>query len=342
MINSRFYKKSNPYKLLEIIKLLDKDLISVPNNYEDILINDVKSIEEAGIGDISFLSNNKYLQQLQTTNASCCIVPDNIQENSNNKVILLKAKNPYFAYAKLIDLFYKRAKLYPNKIMPSAYISDFATIGNNCYIGHNVVIEDNVQIGDDSVIESGSFIDHGVVIGKRAMICSNVSISYSTIGDYVVILSGARIGQDGFGFATDKGVHKKIFHTGIVKIGNNVEIGANTTIDRGSVNDTIIEDLARIDNLVQIGHNVVIGKGAIVVAQVGISGSTKIGSYCALGGQAGLDGHLTIGDQAQVAAQAGVMKDVEASTAVGGSPAVPIKEWLKQTVVLRQLINKDK
>lgn len=340
MINSRFYKKSNPYKLSEIIKLLDKDLISAPDNYEDILINDVKSLEESGSGDISFLSNIKYLYQLEKTKASCCIVPDNMQENLNDKIILLKAKNPYFVYSKLIDLFYKRAKTYLSKITPSAYIADSAIIGANCYIGHNVVIEDNVQIGDDSIIESNSFIDHGVIIGKRAMIHSNVSISYSIIGDDVVILSGARIGQDGFGFATDKGIHKKIFHIGTVKIGNNVEIGANATIDRGSVNDTIIEDLARIDNLVQIGHNVVIGKGSIVAAQVGISGSTKIGSYCALGGQAGLAGHLTIGDQAQVAAQAGVMKDVEASTAVGGSPAVPVKEWLKQTVVLRQLMDK--
>lgn len=342
MINSRFYTKSNPYKLSEVIKLIDKDLISPPDNYEDLLINDVKSLKEAGSGDISFLSNIKYLQQLQNTKASCCIVLDNIQEDPSNKVILLKTKNPYFVYTKLIDLFYKRAKSYPNKIMPTAYVSSSAIIGANCYIGHNVVIEDNVQIGDDSIIESGSFIDHGVVIGKRAMVCSNVSISYSLIGDDVVILSGARIGQDGFGFATDKGVHKKIFHTGIVKIGDNVEIGSNTTIDRGSLNDTIIEDLARIDNLVQIGHNVTIGKGTVVVAQVGVSGSTKIGAYCALGGQAGFAGHITIGDQAQVAAQAGVMKDVAPSSAVGGSPAVPIKEWLKQTVVLRQLMNKDK
>ncbi|MCC8417195.1 MAG: UDP-3-O-(3-hydroxymyristoyl)glucosamine N-acyltransferase [Rickettsia endosymbiont of Bryobia graminum] len=342
MIYSRFYKKSNPYKLSEIVKLLDSHLIPLPNNYDDILINDIKSLEEAGNGDLSFLSNIKYLPQLQKTKASCCIVLDNLQEDPNSKVILLKTKNPYFVYTKLIELFYKRAKSYPNKIMPSAYISDSAVIGDNCYIGHNVVIEDNVQIGDNSIIESGSFIDYGVIIGKRAMIYSNVSISYSTMGDDVVILSGARIGQDGFGFATDKGVHKKIFHTGTVKIGSNVEIGSNVTIDRGSLNDTIIGDLVRIDNLVQIGHNVIIGKGTIVVAQVGVSGSTKIGSYCALGGQAGLAGHLTIGDQAQITAQAGVMKDVDPSAIVGGSPAVPIKEWLKQTVVLRQLMSQNK
>lgn len=340
MSNSQFYQKTSPYKLAEIIKLIGKDLVSLPTNYEDILIHDIKSLKEAGAQDISFLINNKYLPQLHETSAACCIVPANIVYPSSNRTILLKAKNPHFVYTTLVNLFYKPIKHYPRKIMPSAYIAETATIGANCYIGHNVVIEDNVVIGDNSIIESGTFIDYGVTIGDRAMIYSNVSISYSIIGEDVVILPGARIGQDGFGFSTENGIHYKIFHTGIVKIGNNIEIGSNTTIDRGTQNDTIIEDLCRIDNLVQIGHNVIIGKGSIIVAQVGISGSTKLGSYCALGGQVGLAGHITIGDKAQVAAQAGVMQDVQPGSVVGGSPALPIKEWLRQAVILKQLASK--
>jgi UDP-3-O-[3-hydroxymyristoyl] glucosamine N-acyltransferase len=336
MINPRFYKKSASYKLSEIIKLIGAEILYS----SDLLIHDIKQLEEADVGDISFLSNSKYITQFQNTKASCCIVPENFSQESNNGTMLLKVKNPYFFYAKLVDLFYSKAKTYPNKIMPSAYISDSATIGNNCYIGHNVVIEDYAIIGDNCVIESGTFIDYGVVIGNRALIYSNVSISYSMIGDDVVILAGAKIGQDGFGFATDKGIHKKIFHTGMVKIGNNVEIGSNTTIDRGSMNDTVIGDLCRIDNLVQVGHNAIIGRGSIIVAQTGISGSTTIGAYCALGGQAGLSGHIVLGDKVQVAAKAGVMKDVEPGVTVGGCPAVPIRDWHRQSIVIKQLIKK--
>ncbi len=336
MMHSRFYKKSGPCKLSEIIKLIDAKVVCS----DDLLIHDIKSLEEANDGDVSFLSNNKYIAQFRNTKASCCIVPENFLHEFNNKITLLKVKNPYFAYAQLVDLFYSKAKIYPNKISQSAYISNSATIGNNCYMGHNVVIEDHVIIGNNCIIESGTVIDYGVMIGNGALIHSNVSISYSIIGDNVVILAGAKIGQDGFGFATDNGVHKKIFHTGIVKIGNNVEIGSNTTIDRGSVNDTVIEDLCKIDNLVQIGHNTVIGRGSIVVAQVGISGSTKIGAYCILGGQSGLSGHITLGDQVHVAAQSGVIKNVEQGVTVGGYPAVPIKDWHKQSVIMKHCVNR--
>jgi len=340
MINERFYKNSGPYKLSKIIKLIKEQILPVADDCEDILVHNIRSLENANANDISCLNNSKYLEQFHATKAGICIVPADFAEKNVNTAILLKAKNPYFVYAKLIDLFYSKAKTYPSKIMSSAYIADSALVGNNCYIGHNVVIEANAIIGDDCIIEAGSFIDVGVVIGNRALIFSNVSISYSIIGDDAIILPGARIGQDGFGFATDQGVHHKILHTGIVKIGNNVEIGANSTIDRGSINDTIIEDMCRIDNLVQIGHNVTIDKGSIIVAQVGIAGSSKIGKYCALGGQVGVAGHVVIGDKAQVAAQGGVAQDIAPGMIVGGSPTVPIRDWHKQSIILKQLISK--
>lgn len=340
MINERFYKNSGPYKLSEIIELIRDHIIPVADNYKDILVNNIRSLEEASTNDISCLNNSKYLEQFHVSKSGVCIVPADFAEKTVNTAILLKAKNPYFVYAKLIDLFYSKAKTYPSKIMPSAYIANSARVGNNCYIGHNVVIEENAVIGDDCIIEAGSFIDAGVVIGSRALIYSNVSISYSIIGDDAVILPGARIGQDGFGFATEQGVHHKILHTGVVRIGNNVEIGANSTIDRGSINDTIIEDMCRIDNLVQIGHNVIIDKGAIMVAQVGIAGSSKVGKYCALGGQVGVAGHVVIGDKAQVAAQGGVAQDIAPGMIVGGSPTVPIRDWHKQSIIMKQLISK--
>jgi UDP-3-O-[3-hydroxymyristoyl] glucosamine N-acyltransferase len=341
-VDERFHKISGVYKITEIANFIgcnvDYDTFS-----EDEIIYGISSLTDATSGSISFLSNKKYLGELKTTKASACIVPENIGAGiAPPSVALLKAKNPYFAYAKLVDIFYSNAKHYKPSIHRSASIASSARIGKNCYIGPNVVVEDRAIIGDDAIIEAGVFIDHGVVIGNRAKIYNSVSISYSIIGDDVIILPGARIGQDGFGFATEAGLHYKIYHTGRVIVGNNVEIGANTTIDRGSMHDTVIEDLCRIDNLVQIGHNVAIGRGSILVAQVGIAGSSKIGKYCALGGQVGISGHVKIGDMVQIAGQGGVMQNVDDGAILGGSPAVPIRDWHRQSIIMRKLVKESK
>lgn len=341
MVDSRFYKNLGPHKLSKIIEYLDSSIekLDIP---QDIVIQNIKPLDIASNSDISFLANYKYNDLLKTTKAAVIIVPKDLTLETNHQAILLRSQNPYFAYSKLTQYFYKSAFDYSALISESAQIAASATIGKNCYIGHNVVIEDNVVVGDNSIIKAGSFIDAGVTIGKNNCIYSNVSISYSIIGDNNVIFPGAKIGQDGFGFATEKGEHHKIFHTGLVRIGNNVEIGANTTIDRGSSGDTVIEDLCRIDNLVQIGHNVKIGKGSIIVAQVGIAGSSIIGKYCALGGQVGVAGHLNIGDYSQVAGQGGVTADIEPKAIVGGTPAIAIKEWHRQSIIMKRLLQKEK
>jgi len=337
MSDRKFYINNGPFNLSQIAELI---ACQITEQEGKLLIHNVVSLADATEKDLTFLNNDKYLKNIENTKAAACIVSESFAHTYPQNMIILKAKNPYFAYAKLVDLFYSPAKTYHQK--PSAYISSSAKIGKNCYIGHNAVIEDEVEIGDDSIIEAGSFIDYGVQIGKRAKIYSGVSISNSIIGDDVVILPGARIGQDGFGFATERGAHKKIYHIGRVLIGNDVEIGAGSTIDRGSMKDTIIEDFCRIDNLVQIGHNVLIKRGTILVAQVGIAGSSTIGSYCALGGQVGIAGHVTITDQVQIAGQGGVMQDINEPGIMGGSPAVPIRDWHKQTILLRKLINEKR
>jgi UDP-3-O-[3-hydroxymyristoyl] glucosamine N-acyltransferase len=339
MSESRFYQNLGPFKLEKISSIIG---ISLPDSESNILIHNVKSLKEATNNDITFLSNEKYTSLVTNSKAAACLVPLDFVAEPATKTILLRVNNPYYSYALLVDLFYSSAKQTKEWISPSAFIAKSAKIGKNCYIGHNVVIEENVEIGDDSVIQSGSFIDYGVKIGHHARIDSNVSISYSIIGDDVVILPGARIGSDGFGFATYQGVHKKIYHTGLVLIGNNVEIGANSTIDRGSMKNTIIEDLCRIDNLVQVAHNAHIKKGTILVAQVGIAGSSVIGSYCALGGQVGVAGHITIANNVQIAGQGGVIQDIKESGIMGGTPAVPIRDWHKQTIILKKLINAKK
>lgn len=335
MINRKFHKIS---KSLSLGFIAEATGCIVENDHENLVIECVKPLDEAGGGSLTFLNNKKYLSQFEETKASACIVPMDIAVKTSSKIALLRSKNPYLSYAKAVDLFYSPAKNYSSKISPSAIIASSAKIGRNCYIGHNVVIEEEAIIGDDCIIEAGTFIDYGVVIGDRAKIYSNVSISFSIIGDDVVILAGARIGQDGFGFASFAGVHHKIYHSGAVLIGNDVEIGANTTIDRGSLNDTVISDLCRIDNLVQIGHNVQIGKGSIIVAQVGIAGSSKIGNYCALGGQVGISGHLTIADKVQIAGQGGVIQNIKQEGAIlGGTPTVPLRDWHKQSIIMKKL-----
>jgi UDP-3-O-[3-hydroxymyristoyl] glucosamine N-acyltransferase len=338
-MENRFHRNSGPYTLAFIAEYLNATL---PETAKDILIKNIRSIGEASTGDITFIDNPKYLRQLDASKATACIVTENPFVTKNKNVILLKVKNPYYAYSRLVALFYSPKQDYAPGIASSAYVAPSAKIGNNCHIGHNAVIEKDVIIGDDCVIGSGTVIEQGVIIGKRAMIYSTVSISYAEIGDDVVILPGARIGQDGFGFATEAGVHKKIYHTGKVVIGNNVEIGANTTVDRGSMSNTVIGDLCRIDNLVQIAHSVKLGQGSVIVAQVGIAGSTEIGNYCVLGGQVGIAGHLKIAAGSKFAGQSGVMKDVEVTGDFGGSPSMPIKDWHRQTVVLKNLTEEMK
>ncbi len=338
MAEKFFYSNSGPHTLQKIATAIGCEISKTDAEKE---FYEIKSLSEAEPSSLSFLSNKKYIEDYKKSKAGACIVPYNFENISTNNTILLRAHNPYYSYAKALDLFYSKARRIVSQITPSAYVSSSAKIGKNCYIGHNVVIEDEVEIGDNSVIESGTFIDFGVKVGLAARIDSNVSISHAIIGDNVVILAGARIGQDGFGFATDKGIHKKIYHIGRVLIGNDVEIGTNSCIDRGSMNDTVIEDFCRIDNLVQIGHNAHVKKGAILVAQVGIAGSSTIGSYCALGGQVGVAGHITIADGVQIAGQGGVIQDIKEPGIMGGTPAVPIRDWHRQSIIMKKLV-KDK
>ena len=336
MIDTRFYFSKSPYSIIEIAKHIECELVAGPLASKDLSISNITTLELAESSDLTFLSNKKYENAFRMTRAGACIISNDYNGTLPQNTQLLKSNNPYLAYAKAIDLFYDILKPEAGDAIHSS-----VKLGKNCRIGHNVVIESGVEIGDNARIGAGTFIGHGVKVGNNARIDSNVSIGYSIIGNDVVILPGARIGQDGFGFATSNGKHRKILHVGRVLIGNDVEIGANTTIDRGGILDTVISDGCRIDNLVQIGHNVYIGKGSIIVAQVGIAGSSKVGKYCALGGQVGVSGHVNIADKVQVAGQGGIIQDVtESGIILGGSPAVPIKDWHRQSIFLRNLSGK--
>jgi UDP-3-O-[3-hydroxymyristoyl] glucosamine N-acyltransferase len=237
--------------------------------------------------------------------------------------------------------------LYPHPtptggVHPTAVIASTARIGERCTIGAYTVIGEHVIIGEDGHVDSHSVIDDHVHIGKCARIFSHVTISCAHIGDYVLIKPGTRIGQQGFGFHMDENGHFDVPQLGTVQIGHHVQIGSKTTIDRGSFGITNIGHGVRIDNLVQIAHNVDIGDQSVLVAQVGVAGSTRLGRFVIAAGQVGIAGHLNIGNGVRIAAQSGLMRDVADGETVAGSPAVSVRDWHKQTVALQRMAQAKK
>jgi len=301
----------------EIAKIVDGEVVGDKN----VVVTGICGIKEAEEGDLTFIANPKYLSLVEKTRASAIITSYEIGEAPKP---IIKTKNPSLAFARMVSL------LAPNEVIHPKGIDDRAVIGKNVKIGKNVaiqpyaIIEDEASIGDNSVIYAGVYIGHHTKIGKEVLIYPNVAIRERVeIGDRVIIHSGTVIGSDGFGFATVKGVHHKIPQIGTVKIEDDVEIGANVTIDRARFGETKVGRGTKIDNLVQIAHNVSIGKNCIIVAQTGISGSTKVGERVICAGQSGIVGHIEIGDDAVIAAQAGVTKSVPKNACVSGYPAKP-------------------
>ena len=290
-----------------------------------VLITGVSGIKEAVCGEITFLANPKYLPLLSTTAASAIIISKETQAPATKNVI--RVANPSLAFAKVVALLNPDETKHFKGVHASALLGKDVLLGKNTAIGAYVVVEDGAQIGDNSVIYPGCFIGRGVKIGNSVLIYPNVSIRERiSIGNNVIIHSGAVIGSDGFGFVEVNGRHHKVPQVGTVEICDDVEIGANVTIDRARFDKTIIGRGTKIDNLVQIAHNVVIGENCLIMAQVGISGSTIIGNNVILAGQAGLVGHITVGDNAIVTAQSGVSKSIPAGAMFAGYPARPFLE----------------
>jgi UDP-3-O-[3-hydroxymyristoyl] glucosamine N-acyltransferase len=252
---------------------------------------------------------------------------------------LLIARDPYKAFARAAQAFYPATQPTPRRA-PTAIIDPGASVPPDCDIADHVVIEAGVRLGARCRIGASTVIEAGVELGEDCLVGANVTLSHCIIGARVVLHPGVRIGQAGFGFAPDQAGPVKIPQLGRVILGDDADIGANTTIDRGSGHDTVIGPGTMIDNLVQIGHNVVLGRGCILAAQVGISGSTKLGDFVMVGGQAGFAGHLEIGSGARIAGTAGVMRDVAPGETVCGSPAVPIRLFMKQVAILQGLAKK--
>ena len=282
-------------------------------------ITGVAGIKEAGKGQITFLANSKYESYLATTKASALIT----EGSGNFSGPAIYVENPYLAFLKVVTLFDKGPmERYPRKIHSTAVISESASIGSEVSIGAYAVIGDNVVIGDRSTILPLTSIAGDVRIGEDCLIYPHVTVrERCELGNRVIIHAGSVIGSDGFGYAKQGSEHHKIPQIGIVRIEDDVEIGANTTVDRATTGVTLIGSGTKVDNLVQIAHNVVVGENSVLAAQVGVSGSTELEKNVVLGGQAGLAGHIKIGEGARVGAQGGVTKSIPADTTVSGYPA---------------------
>ena len=298
-------------------------------------IRGVSSLEKAQKGELVFLAHRKYLSLLERSKASAAIIPS---EERYDRIPVIKSENPHISFVKAVEIFYKPYRPEPG-IHPSALVSPSAKIGKDVSIGPFACIGDEAEIGAKTVIFPFVAIYPRVKIGKETVIHSHVSIREEVkIGNRVIIYNGAVIGSDGFGYLQAKDhSHIKIPQVGTVIIEDDVEVGANTTIDRGALGETIIKKGTKIDNLVHVAHNVEIGPHSILAAQVGISGSTKIGKNVLMGGQVGVGDHINIEDNVMVVGKAGVTKNIPANSIVAGTPHMHFKDWLKISASLPQL-----
>ncbi len=338
MADPRFFRRQGPFMLARLAEIGRAELSDGAD--PDRLVHDVAPLDRAGPDDLTWVDNAAYLRRLPDSKAGVCILRAEQAARAPDGMTLLLSAAPYQSLAHIAQAFYPAPVPVPGR-HASAVVDDSAIVDGSCEIGPNAVIGAGAEIGPDCIVGPGTVIGDGVVLGAGCRIASNVTLSHCKLGDRVTVHPGARIGQDGFGFAPDPTGHIKVPQVGSVVIADDCDIGANTTIDRGSVQDTVIGPGCWIDNLVQIGHNVRLGRGCIIVAQVGISGSTQLGDFVVVGGQAAMTGHLKIGDGAEIAAKSGVMRDVPAGGRVGGIPAMPLKELFRILAAQRRAAKKE-
>jgi UDP-3-O-[3-hydroxymyristoyl] glucosamine N-acyltransferase len=337
MPDHRFFRVAGPFSLGELARIAGAELGSDSDTAA--LLSDVATLDRAGPADVVFLDDKRYLPQLSRTRAGACLLRPAFAGEAPRGLALLLTDAPQQGFACIAEAFYPR-KAGPSAVHPSAVVAPSARIGEGSSIAAGAVIGEAAEIGKDCSIGANALVGDGVVLGNSSIVGAGASLTCCIIGARVIIHSGVRIGQDGFGYIVGRDGHRKVPQLGRVLVGDDVEIGANTTIDRGALGDTEIGSGTKIDNLVQIGHNVRLGRGCVVVAQVGISGSTSIGDFVMIAGQAGLSGHLNVGNGARIGAQSGVMRDIAPGDTVFGYPAMPRKQYMRQVALLARLAKK--
>lgn len=334
MADERFFQLAGPFNLEELADIADAEIAgAIPQVSE---FSDVAPLSSANSNQVSFLDNKKYGDAFAVSQAGACLVHPSMAHRAPAHMALLVTNQPYHGYARVAAAFYPPQSL-TEGIHATAYIAGTASLGRNVQVCAGVCIGDNAVVGSNTLIGANTVVENGVRIGSDCRIAPNVTLQFCDIGNAVILHPGVRIGQDGFGFAMGASGHEKVPQLGRVIVGDDVEVGANTTIDRGTGPDTIIGTGSKLDNQVQIGHNAKLGNGCIFVAQSGVSGSTEIGNFTIIGGQVGIAGHLKIGDGVQIAAKTGVMRNIESGNIVGGYPAQPMKNWLRSVAAVERL-----
>ncbi len=330
--DKRFFVRSGPHSLATVA-----DAAQAEAPPRRLMLTGVAPLQTASADEVSFLDNRKYTALLAQTRAGAVIVHPDTAERVPPTAVAIVTSEPYVAWARVAALFFPLPPVRPG-IHASAVVAPDATVDPSAEIGPLAVIGAGAKVGPRGCIGPAAIIGEGVVLGADCRIGAHASVSHALLGERVAVYPGARIGQDGFGFAISGQDFFSVPQLGRVVIEDDVEIGANTTIDRGSLHDTHIGAGSRLDNLVQIGHNVRLGRCCVIVSQVGISGSTILEDHVTVGGQAGFTGHLRIGRRARIGAQAGVMADVPSGADVVGSPAQPVREFFRHVAVLRRLV----
>jgi UDP-3-O-[3-hydroxymyristoyl] glucosamine N-acyltransferase len=323
------------FKATDIARFLNGEIIG----NEEIKVSNVSKIEEGKPGTLAFLSNMKYENYIYSTKASIVLVNRNFVPKEKIEATLIKVDDAYQAFASLLELYNQAMSSLKTGIEQPSYIDQSAVVGENIYLGAFAYIGKNSKVGNNCKIYPQVYIGDNVTIGDDCIFYAGAKVyANSVIGNRCIIHSGAVIGSDGFGFAPlEDGTYKKIPQIGNTIIEDDVEIGANTTIDCATMGSTIVKKGAKIDNLIQIAHNCEIGENTVMAAQVGLAGSTKVGKNCKFGGQVGLAGHLSIGDNVFIGAQSGVAKSVAGNQVILGSPAIEIKEAIKAITVYKNL-----
>jgi len=336
MPDSRFFIRHGPFTLGEIAEISGASLLSGAD--PEHTVSDIAPLAEAGPDDLSFIDNPRYAADFVASKAGACVANAARAQEAPAGMALLLSETPYLAYARTATAFYPDTRV-ADMVAP---IDPTASIGDGTRLAPGVVIGPGAEVGRDCDIGPNVVIGKGVVVGDHCRIAAGASLAYCILGHRVRLFAGVRIGEPGFGFAVGDAGFLTVPQLGRVMIGDGVEIGANSAIDRGSGPDTVIGAGTRIDNLVQIGHNVRVGRNCIIVALVGISGSVTLEDGVVVGGQAGIAGHLTVGAGAQIGAQSGINRDIPAGARLQGTPAVPVRQFYRQAAFLERLMKEKK
>lgn len=335
MPDPRFFKNAGPFTINEIAESIGCDLLDADAG--ELVINDVAALTNAISDQVSFLDNRKYIQAYEETGAGVVIVHPELADRGPKGVVRLVTPSPYRAYALCAQKFYPSPPLNPG-VHDKAFVHETASIGDGTQVDAGASIAEGAEIGSNCHIGANAVIERNCKVGAHSVIGATSFLSYCEIGVHANIHPGVRIGTRGFGFAMDPAGFVDVPQLGRVIIGDMVEIGANSTIDRGMGPDTTIGSGTKLDNMVHLGHNVTVGRACVLVGMTGIAGSTVLEDYVVTAAQSGIAGHLTIGKGAQIAGKSGVMRDVAPGEKVGGIPAVPLKQFFKQQVVLQKLV----